>query len=278
MAKWSVALFGHEKPRVEGWEKRAQPGDLIDGKPEYCWNCSAEQHREILGLMKYPAWLMANKEEMRALYLASCPNETDWRPNARFERIWRDSILPRGLTMPSLMPSEIRGYFSHLPGASLWHREGEASWTPNEKRLFLIIGMEGTEAEQWTALKEPKYDLNSYRTYDPKTLQVFAQEMRASAQKRIPDTEMAKHYAEYLKAEKQACAYPLGYLNKRRFNIPLADLADLGVNTKMMLDQAWEYVPGITVPHTTFTDKVNERKILPTDGLNPIQPREVGVV
>ena len=273
MANWSVALFGHEKPQVQGWEKRAMPGDLICGKPEYNWLCDKRQHAEILGLMKYPAWLLNNKEEMRALYIASCPNETDWRPNARFERIWRDSIMKRGLTMPELMPKEIRGYFSHLPDASLWHHEGMESWSPNEKRLFLIIGMEGTETEQWTALREPKYDLNSYRTYDPKSLQVFAQEMRASAQKGIPDVEMAKHYAKYLEAEKQACAYPLDYLKKRRFNIPLNDLADLGVNIPMMLDQAWEYVPGISVPHTTFSDKVAARKILPTDGLNPIQPR-----
>lgn len=29
MARWSVALMGHQKPDVEGWERRAMPGDII---------------------------------------------------------------------------------------------------------------------------------------------------------------------------------------------------------------------------------------------------------
>ena len=33
MAKWTVALFGHNKPQAPGWEKRAVPGDIIAFKP-----------------------------------------------------------------------------------------------------------------------------------------------------------------------------------------------------------------------------------------------------
>lgn len=33
MALWSVALFGHYKPKVEGWERRAEPGDIIAFRP-----------------------------------------------------------------------------------------------------------------------------------------------------------------------------------------------------------------------------------------------------
>jgi len=33
MATWTVALFGHNKPRDIGWEKRAMPGDVIAYKP-----------------------------------------------------------------------------------------------------------------------------------------------------------------------------------------------------------------------------------------------------
>jgi len=33
MATWTVALFGHNKPRDIGWEKRAVPGDVIAYKP-----------------------------------------------------------------------------------------------------------------------------------------------------------------------------------------------------------------------------------------------------
>ena len=33
MALWSAALFGHYKPRVDGWERRAEPGDIISVRP-----------------------------------------------------------------------------------------------------------------------------------------------------------------------------------------------------------------------------------------------------
>lgn len=33
MALWSVALFGHYKPKEEGWERRAEPGDIIAVRP-----------------------------------------------------------------------------------------------------------------------------------------------------------------------------------------------------------------------------------------------------
>ncbi len=33
MAKWTVALFGYNKPKDLGWEKRAMPGDIVGFKP-----------------------------------------------------------------------------------------------------------------------------------------------------------------------------------------------------------------------------------------------------
>jgi len=33
MALWSAALFGHYKPKVTGWERRAEPGDIIAVRP-----------------------------------------------------------------------------------------------------------------------------------------------------------------------------------------------------------------------------------------------------
>jgi hypothetical protein len=33
MALWSAALFGHYKPKVDGWERRAGPGDFIAVRP-----------------------------------------------------------------------------------------------------------------------------------------------------------------------------------------------------------------------------------------------------
>ena len=33
MTLWSAALFGHYKPKVDGWERRAEPGDIIAVRP-----------------------------------------------------------------------------------------------------------------------------------------------------------------------------------------------------------------------------------------------------
>lgn len=49
MAKWSVALFGHEKPRVTGWESRAKPGDIIAVRPiSEAGRWTPTEHREFL--------------------------------------------------------------------------------------------------------------------------------------------------------------------------------------------------------------------------------------
>lgn len=49
MAKWSVALFGHEKPKVDGWEKRAKPGDIIACRPiEEAGRWTPIEHKEFL--------------------------------------------------------------------------------------------------------------------------------------------------------------------------------------------------------------------------------------
>lgn len=33
MTLWSAALFGHYKPKVDGWERRAKPGDIVAVRP-----------------------------------------------------------------------------------------------------------------------------------------------------------------------------------------------------------------------------------------------------
>lgn len=49
MARWSVALFGHEKPKVDGQERRAKPGDIIAARPiEEAGRWTPTEHKEFL--------------------------------------------------------------------------------------------------------------------------------------------------------------------------------------------------------------------------------------
>jgi hypothetical protein len=192
--KWSTALFGHEKPRyyvqnentgfnihqfVEhpgdmpfgmklhvctGVEKRAEPGDVIAFKPDRCWHCDEKQHADIVSMIRNPKYLMSNKAEIKAAYLAgSDPN--NWRPAARFERIWAERHLKIGLDNPALLPEEIREYFSFLPGASMWHLRGADTWGEHERRLFLLVDLDDLETDQLVGATEPQFDVEKHPEY-----------------------------------------------------------------------------------------------------------------
>jgi hypothetical protein len=294
--KWSVALFGHYKPRYyvqeqisgqwlnsstwvehpgdlpkgmrlhvcEGASKRAEPGDVIATKPEKCWMCDRQQHAEIVGLLKNKGYLLAQKEAIKARHLATFPRLT-WRHEARFERIWKERYEVFGLSDPALLPEDIKGYFSYLPGASLWHINGRDVWGESERRLFLLTDIDGPEPDQLDGLMEPQWDTNSYREYRPVSIAEFK-----SAYKGKGDPD--KEYEAYLEMEKQACSMPAAYIKKRRVNIPLDTLRSAGVDIDAMLDPNIKYVPDVELPHTQCFDKVKSRTLLASDQLRTIQP------
>ena len=54
MAKWTVALFGHYKPKDLGWERRAMPGDLIAFKPYgEDWTDNEKRHFLIVTIVGF---------------------------------------------------------------------------------------------------------------------------------------------------------------------------------------------------------------------------------
>lgn len=144
MAKWEIAIFGYQKPKDTGWEKRALPGDIIDYKPT-----------------GHP-------------------------------------------------------------------------WTKLEKKHFLILTIDGPTAMQMPALCEQLYDTSGELDRDK---------------------------------------YPKEYLKKRRFNLLIADLSIMGVDTDKMLDADIEYKPTVgDLAKTDVYDKLNDRYINTDDKLELIKP------
>lgn len=135
---WSSAIFGHYKPKVSGWERRAQPGDIIAVRP------IGEHNR----------------------------------------------------------------------------------WTETEKREFLIVIIDDFEFPQIGGLLEPLWD---------------------------PDS------------------FPVIPLKKRRFNIPLSDLEEMGVDLPRMLDRNEVYSPSIApIKKIQVYDKLKKRKASKDDHFNLI--------
>lgn len=268
--KWSTALFGHEKPRyyvqdsetglnihqfVEhpgempkgmklhvctGVAKRAETGDVVAFKPDKCWHCDAVQHSEIVSMIKNPGYLETVRKELKAAFIADSHNCTEADAAWRFERIWRERYSKFGIDNPMLLPSEIKSYFSFLPGASLWHLNGKNVWGESERRLFLIADVDGPETDQLPGLLEPQWDTSG----------------------QVDENGL-----------------PVDYVKKRRLNIPLDTLRDNGVNIDDMLDPNIRYVPeGLELRHTHCFDKLQKRLVKKTDKLRTIQPTNEGGV
>ena len=230
---------------VVGWEKRAEPSDIIVSKPDTFWNVSSDaEFREIQGKIKDPVWIMERKLEIYELYRLTSLRTATETPELfvqNRERIWQD-ILVRGIRSPKLLPAELSSKFVHAPGASLYCRYGKDSWTETEKKLFLIITLDNLEESQANALCESLWDTDSYKI----------------------STEFPKEPEEL---------YPTIHLKKRRFHIPMNDLKSLGVDEGEMLCPNCIYVPEIRdIQKLECFDKLNSRYVLGTDGLNTISP------
>ena len=96
-----------------------------------------------------------------------------------------------------------------------------------------------------------------------------------NSSKAITLLEDNKHiwYNEYIEALKEQCRLPKKHLKKRRFNIPLTTLSNNGVIISKMLDKQLLYTPVINdFTRSDCYDKLNDRVINSSDGLNLIKP------
>jgi hypothetical protein len=157
------------------------------------------------------------------------------------------------------------------------------------KKEMLIVTVEGpnlTKAMLEGGMCESEWDLDTYSEYNPMDYNKFILDWkkRASASRnprramQIFNRELPrhrKHYDRYIEMEKERCSFPKEHKKKRRFHMPLNDLASAGIDVGRMLNRNEKYNPRPQFQHIQFADKLKQRKILPTDGLRPIQPKEL---
>lgn len=119
-------------------------------------------------------------------------------------------------------------------------------WTPTEKKRFLIIFIDNLDSHQLIGITEPVWDLNSYPD--------------------MTDFDWSKT------TDAELLLYPQKHLNKRRFSIELNVLENAGIDIQRMLDINELYIPDKIFDKSECFDKLNKRKIITTDNLNPIKP------
>lgn len=134
-------------------------------------------------------------------------------------------------------------------------------WTDGERTSFIIITVDGITEAQGEVLSEEHWDLESYRKYEPLSIEgwyvlmwdkTLAKANPKKAQSLL-DANKDAWYQDYLKAMQERSAYPRDYLSKRRFCVQEQDVSS-------------------TILHTSCFDKKNSRHVLESDGLNPIKP------
>jgi hypothetical protein len=162
------------------------------------------------------------------------------------------------------------------------HEKGDI-WTPKEKKEFLTVTLEGFTADQMYALREEYWDLNSYREYSPLDKSSWIKMMQERALKKANSTRALEVvgvkgdllYQNYLDGLQKKCMYPTEVYRKRRFNIDLITLRNLGVDIDKMLDCEILYVPDsrIVLNREDCFDKKNNRNANESDNFNLIQPR-----
>jgi hypothetical protein len=121
-------------------------------------------------------------------------------------------------------------------------------WTPHERKSRLIVTIDGPTENQMRALCEPIWDMNSYPI--------------------LPEPFDWEDYGE-----DSIMLEPKNHIKKRRFNITLPALENMGVDIEKMLDKELIYNPELRViEKTEMFDKLNNRNILESDGLNLLPP------
>lgn len=124
---------------------------------------------------------------------------------------------------------------------SIGHR-----WTPEEQKRFLIVQMD-ILPEQINGICEPIWDLTSYEE--------------------LPPDFWDKYIGDKIEL------IPKRHIKTRRFNISLDILSNVGVDIGAMLNRELIYVPKIRdIDKTEGFDKLRDRTILETDGLNVLAP------
>jgi hypothetical protein len=241
MDKWSVALFGHDKPNYTMIETCLDTAvaSFVDAPP----------YHDMLPSTGFSGWLDGTVEFPDHVYHLHSRTGNEKRT----------------------VPGSIVGFKPFE----------NAYWSPAERRRFLIVGIEGLSRRQMEALCEPEYDLNSYREYNIMNIDQwfnrswFKTLTKPNMEKAqlILTEQKDELYQEYCELYQLRCGFPTVHWRKRRFRIFESELWNMGVDLSLMKNTSKEYVPNIIVPVNKCYDKLRERYLSPYDNLNQIRQK-----
>jgi len=249
MAKWSVALFGHHKPRYELRER--EWSDYIPivsrgyhGEPHYYLADSFTELGAGYGGTGYHALTTDIGKAGTVRMQKTISRHVELPIGFDEETCWIYNVI--GWEQRA-EPGDIIAYKAYrsqkgIVGYSKLHEYGRDTWTEKERKEFLIVTLDNLEEIQMPAICEPVWDTDSYD---------------------IPE--------EY--PEEPIELYPTKHLKKRRFHLPINDLKQIVVDEAKMLDKQVEYMPELRdIQKVESYDKLNERYIIEADELRQIQP------
>jgi len=234
MAKWTVALFGHHKPRYELREI-----EYSDHIPIVSYGYHGNAYY----------YLASSFTEVGRGYAGTGYHEMTKDPKqAGIVKIQK--TISRHVEEPDHFDNgryfiyNIVGWEKRAcPGDIIALKPFGQDWTVNEEMEFLPVTIDNIEPEQLPGICEHVWNTNDYQIVDPKEI------------------------------EEQVELYPRSHLKKRRFNIPIADLKSFGIDENKMLDKEIYYVPTIKeINKLECFDKLNDRYVSLEDNLKTIEP------
>jgi len=153
------------------------------------------------------------------------------------------------------------------PGDIVAFMPTDHKWGKEEIKGFLIIEVEGLTRNQMEALCEPYWDLMSVLTVEEATEKFIMSWQIYRPEESYTQDDLAEFIANY-----PGIGFPSEYSHKRRFNIQMSDLENWGIDIEKMKDRDLSYVPRFgVIDYKQCFDKLRNRKILKTDGLNMIK-------
>lgn len=234
MAKWTVALFGHHKPRYELREI-----EYSDHYPIVSYGYHGNPHYYLKSSFTEPGKGYAGTGYTE---LTKDPKQAG---SVKIQKtISRHIEEPNHFDNGRYFIYNVAGWEKRaMPGDIIALKPFGQDWTLKEKMEFLPITLDNIEPEQLPGVCEPVWDTDDYEIIDPKTI------------------------------KEQVELYPRSHLKKRRFNIPMDDLKSFGIDENKMLDKEIYYAPAIKeINKLECFDKFNARYISLEDNLETIKP------
>lgn len=234
MAKWTVALFGHWKPRyalkdkqthLYVWQGKESPD--YDVETDMYIVGALDFNGEDVYLYNIKGW---EKRPEPGDIVAFKPDGQDWSENEKkgFLMVTVDGLNEAQMNALCETYFDLDSYELYDPLSlddwySMMYLKAEAK--PNPQQAIALLNENKTE---W--------------------------------------------YADYIEATKDRCRFPKLRIKSRRFHMTMNDLKALGVDEVKMLDKDLIYTPELSdIIKTQCYDKKNDRYVLTDDDLEEIQ-------